>query len=422
MEQEKTGNLAFDMIIGSQSNAQDNKQEGGEPAAAGGQAPANPEPENQNPGGEPKKTDPAAPIVQQLDASFQPIVPKGEPAATPTEPQTQGEPASTTGEPTAEPTGEPMSIEQRISSILSGRLDSTSFEDQLSYLQGAVETQDEVFRYREDMERKDALIQELQGRLSNQDSDLMAAAQFKKDTGIADYGVYNMLKDLDVDNIGAKQAIEVMSKIKSPGLSNEDLQFKMDRKYKQGEEFDEADQKLGQIEMKEDAHEAKNYLKELKGKITTPEVGFDLQARESEMTEKLNVLKEDWDNAVESAFANTQNPKFDIGNNNILEMTITPQEIETMKDDAWEFAVENGLDPTDQDSYAVIGEYVQNMYIQNNWQRMLAAAREQGFHAAQQSDKKELHNPSALDDKRQQSTTDTRDISDMAFEWANSKK
>jgi len=408
----KQDNEAFRMIQEDHAQTQDNKQEVVPPSSEGEDNPGdNPNPSKE--GGEGGKPESAA-NVTVLDNEFRPI--------TEDKPGENGNAASKQ-EPVATDDPEPiMEFGSRVKELLGGMPDLKSDEDHYNYIQSVLSGQGQSEEVREELNRKQTIIQELQEKLSGQDSELLAATQFKKDTGIADHGIFTALKDLDVDNMGNQQAIEMMSMIKNPALSKEDLKFKMERKYLQGEDVEEADRRLGEIEMKGDSYEARNFLRDLKGKITTPENDFDVQARESEIEQELTQLKENWDSAVETSFAKVENPKFDIDGSSFLEMSLQPNEVEEMKDIAWEYAIENNLDPQDPESYKEIGNFVQNMYIGQNFNKMLRAAYEQGQHDTQIKDKKEIHNPSALhQDNPDQKVVDTSDMSDKAFEWANRK-
>lgn len=409
---------AFKMIMEDQEGDKDINLKGGDsPEGEKGAHGSNDSSEGEKEDG--KKTEPSMEFIE-LDADLQPKStdnPGEQPKGSPTDSLAANEdPAN--NEP--DPNNPEQFLGQRLKSMLDGRFDGETVEEQLGFIEGILDNQEDVLSVRDELSRQKQLNQELQDRLKNQDPDMISAMEFKKETGISDINTFNALKNVDIESINAKQAIEMVSKIKHPNLSSEDLQFKMSRKYKLGDDYDEADQRLGEIEMKEEAYEAKNYLKELKGKIKTPEIDFDSQARESELAEEFENLKESWDNAVENSFAKVQNPKFNIDENVSVEMSIEPSEIEWMKDIAWEYAVENKLDPTDKDAYPEIASYVQQMYIAENFNRIAKAIYVQAQNDKELKNKQELANPSAMsaDKPDQPSDSKKKDMSDEAFQFA----
>lgn len=407
-----TGNETYDAIIRDQQsqNIQQNNDQppagGGDPQGASVSDPAStPSVSDQDPGR--SQVNPSE--IQILDG-FGNVKPTDSPAGepNPSDPMGQG------GDPSGNNTPE---FGSRLKSLLDGRFDGDSIDEQFNYLENVLSDQQEVLSVRDELSRVRTVNAELLERLKGQDPELLSAIQFKKDTGIEDQAMFSRIKSLDFETLNPKQAIELADKLRY-SLSEEDLKYKMAQKYKLGEDFEEADRRLGEIEMKQDAVSAVAYLKELKGKITTPELNYDAESRETELAQQFEERKQAWDDVVEKGFSKVNNPKFQIVEGVDIEMDLTPEDIEWMKDIAWEYAVEQGFDPANPEVFPEIGDYVNSMYIQKHFDKIKAAIYQRGLNDSSLKEKQELANPSALTpgNPNQSVVSKPKDASDVIFE------
>jgi len=297
--------------------------------------------------------------------------------------------------------------------FLNGRFEGLEEGEQLKVIQEALDNQSSIEEIREELEITQNLTTQMRTALEGQDTEMLEAMQFKKETGINDLNVYTDLKTKELSSMSPEEAIRLAKRIQSPGVAQDDLNFLIANKYKQDtEKYDEDEVRLGKIQLQEDSYQAVKYLNDLKSKINVPETVFDIDAKQQELHEELKVRKENWEGIVTKAFEVPSKPVFKIKDNVSLEFDVDPKLIEEYKKDALEYAVQNKLDFTEE-AYEELNLYTRNRYILSNYEKMLHSAYERGANDIRKQTDQELHNPSALNsDKIVQDGPTHVDVSD----------
>ena len=278
--------------------------------------------------------------------------------------------------------------------LLNGRFEIQDSQEARSFIEDSINSRAELDRVRDELNTNQQMLQQVEAAFKDTDKELLSAMQFKKETGL-DYGVYNSLKQTDLDSMSAEKAITVLKKIKNPEISNEDLEFVLKNKYKQDlDQYEEREVRLGLIELKEDAIEAKKTLADLKSKIKDPEPLFNTEQKKSEIEQRRNSLTKGWGDVISSAKSQFSAYTVPIDDEIQLQFDLDESVAKEYEQQALEHAIELGLEFNDE-SYNYLQHYTRSIQIMNDLPRVVKAAYEKGRNHVLLQQEKELSNPSA---------------------------